>query len=174
MEKKSVFGPSMMSGVYLGLALIAYSLLMFLLDIDRESPLMYISYVILAVGLFLAIISVRKKHLGGFIDYKGAFSAGFFAGLFASIIAGIFTFIYAGYIDPGLVEEILINAENQMIEQNPNMSDEQIETALSITEAMTSPLMMGVWGFIGNLLASTILSLIIAIFAKRENKQIAL
>ncbi len=172
-ENKSAFGPSIMSGIYLGIALIVYSLVMFLIEIDRESPIMYVSYVILAIGLFWAIISFRDKHNGGFIDYKGAFSAGFFTGLFASILTGIFMFVYAQYIDPGLVDEILLNAEEQMLEQNPNMSDEQIDQALSITESMTSPVMMMVWGFVGNLIVSTILSLIIAIFAKRENNEIA-
>jgi hypothetical protein len=33
--------------------------------------------------------------------------------------------------------------------------------------------MMGIWGFVGNLVVSTIFSLIIAIFAKRENKNVA-
>ena len=172
-EQKSAFGPSIVSGIYLGLALIVFSLVTFLLDVDLESPIKYISYVILAIGLFWATISFRDKHRGGFINYGGSFSAGFYTGLFASFLLGIFTFVYVQYIDTGLVQEILLNAEEQMLEQNPNMSDEQIDQALSITEMMTSPIMMGVWGFVGNLVASTLLSLIIAIFAKRENKEIA-
>ena len=172
-EKKSAFGPSVISGIYLGIALIVFSLITFLLDVDMESPITYISYVILAIGLYWAIITFRDKHSGGFIDYKGAFGAGFYTGLFASFLLGIFTYIYVQYIDTGLVQEILIKAEEGMLEQNPNMSDEQIDQALSMTEMFTSPIMMGVWGFVGNLFVSTILSLIIAIFAKRENKEIA-
>ena len=53
------------------------------------------------------------------------------------------------------------------------MSDEQIDQALTMTEKFTSPAMMGIWGFVGNLVVSTIFSLIIAIFAKRENKNVA-
>ncbi len=173
MEKKSAFGPSLISGIYLGVALILFSLIMFLLDIDRESPIMYISYIVLAVGLFWSVISFRNKHLGGFIEYKTAFGAGFYTGLFASILAAIFTYIYVTAIDPGLIDEILIQAEEQMLEQNPNMTDEQIEQGLAMTETFTSPVMISVWAFLGNLVISTILSLIIAIFAKRENKEIA-
>ncbi len=173
MEKKSAFGPSLISGIYLGVALILFSLIMFLLDIDRESPIMYISYIVLAVGLFWSVISFRNKHLGGFIEYKTAFGSGFYTGLFASILAAIFTYIYVTAIDPGLIDEILIQAEEQMLEQNPNMTDEQIEQGLAMTETFTSPVMISVWAFLGNLVISTILSLIIAIFAKRENKEIA-
>ena len=162
-----------MSGIYLSIALIAYSLVMFLLDVEQDSPIMYISYIILALGLFWSIITFRDKHRGGFIDYKGAFSSGFYTGLFVAIITGIFTFFYVQYIDPDMIQEILLKAEEGMLESNPDMSDEQVEQALSITQSMTSPIMLGVWGFIGNLVVSAILSLIIAIFAKRENKEIA-
>ncbi|MAZ93231.1 MAG: hypothetical protein CMF58_02340 [Lentimicrobiaceae bacterium] len=173
MEKKSAFGPASLSGFYLGITLIIFSLLLFLLDIDLESPFRYISYIIVAAGLFWSMISYRDKYMDGFLDYKGAFSAGFYTGLIASLIAGIFAYVYAQYIDIGLTEEILMQAETEMLENNPNMTDEQIDQALTMTEKFTSPAMMGVWGFVGNLVVSTILSLIIAIFAKRENKNVA-
>ncbi len=172
-NKNSALMPSLMSGIYLAFALIVYSLLMYLLDIDRESPIMYISYAILAGGLFWAVVSYRDKHMGGFIEYGKAFSSGFLTGLFASIITAIFTYIYVQYIDPGLVEEILAQAEEEMLADNPNMSDEQMDQALSITASLTSPVMISVWAFLGNVLFTVVLSLIIAIFAKRENKQMA-
>jgi uncharacterized protein DUF4199 len=172
-EKKSAFGPSLMSGIYLGVALIAYSLLMFVLDVDRESSVTYISYVVLAGGLFWSVVSFRDKHCNGILDYKGAFSAGFYTGLFASVLTGIFTYIYVQYIDTGLIQEILLKTEEGMLEGNPNMSDDQIDQALYYTEMFTSPVMMGVWGFVMNVIVSAIFSLIIAIFAKRENTEIA-
>ena len=55
-----------------------------------------------------------------------------------------------------------------MLAQNPNMSDEDLEKALSMTEKFTSPGMITFWAFIMNLIFATVLSLIIAIFVKRE------
>lgn len=172
-KQKSAFMPSLMPGIYLGFVLIIYSLLMFILDVEHESYINYFSYVILAAGLFWSVVSYRDKQLGGYIEYGKAFSAGFYTGLFASALAGIFLYIYVQYIDPGIIEEILIKAEESMLEQNPDISNEQLEQALSWTETFTSPVMMGVMGFIMNLIVSAIFSLIIAIFAKRENKQVA-
>ena len=57
MEKKSAFGPASLSGFYLGIALIIFSLLMFLLDIDLDSPFRYFSYLIIAGGLFWSMVS---------------------------------------------------------------------------------------------------------------------
>ncbi len=172
-KMKSAFMPSLMPGIYLGFALIMYTLVLFILDVDMESPLKYGSYAIMAIGLYMSIIAFRDKQLDGFISYGKAFSAGFYTGLFASVIASIFTVIYVQYIDTELIANILLIAEESMLEANPDMSNEQIDQALSMTEMFTSPIMMGVMGFIANLILSAILSLIIAIFAKRENNNIA-
>ncbi|MFK5857331.1 MAG: DUF4199 domain-containing protein [Bacteroidota bacterium] len=172
-KMKSAFMPSLMPGIYLGFALIIYTLILFVLDIDMESPAKYVSYVLMAVGLYLSIVSFRDKHLDGFISYGKAFSAGFYTGLFASLLGAIFTLFYVQYIDTELIANILIVAEEGMLEQNPDMSNEQLDQALSMTEMFTSPIMLGVISFIANLLLSAVLSLIIAIFAKRENQNIA-
>lgn len=76
-NQKSVIKPSLTYGLYLGVVLILFSLIMFLLDIDRESKLMWVSYLIMAGGLFWAMISFRDKINGGFITYGKAFGAGF-------------------------------------------------------------------------------------------------
>lgn len=173
-NQKSAFMPSLINGIYLGLTLVVFSLLMFLLDVDRESWINYISYVIMAAGLYMAIVNYRDKLSGGFIEYGKAFSAGFYTGLIASLITTIFTYIYVQYIDPGLIEEILVKAEESMLESNPEMSDEQLSQALSMTKSLVaSPMMMAIWSFLFNVIAATLLSLIIAIFAKRENQQVA-
>jgi hypothetical protein len=167
-NQKSTIKPSLTYGLYLGIALILFSLIMYLLDVDRESKLMWVSYLIMAGGLFWAMISFRDKINGGFVSYGKAFGTGFWTGLFAAIIGSIFTYIYVTMIDPGMIEEILFKAEEQILESSPNMSDEQLEQALSMTEKFTSPIMITIWGFVANVIFATILSLIIAIFVKRE------
>jgi len=170
---KSAFMPSLIPGIYLGFALIIFTLLTYVLDVDMESPIKYVSYAIMAIGLYLSTVSFRDKHLDGYISYGKAFSAGFYTGFFAAILAGIFTYIYVQYIDTELIANILILAEENMLEQNPDMSNEQLDQALSMTEMFTSPLMMSILGFVANVIVSALISALIAIFAKRENTQIA-
>lgn len=168
-NNKSAVMPSLTYGIYLGFALIIFSLILFLLEVEFDSKLTWISYLIMAAGLFWAMISFRDKHNGGFASYGKAFGTGFWTGLFAAIVSAIFTYFYVIYIDAGLIDQILLQAEEAILETNPNMSDEQLEQALSMTEMFTSPVMMTVWAFVGNLVGATLLSLIIAIFAKRED-----
>ncbi len=172
-KMKSAFMPSLMPGIYLGVVLIIYTLILFVLDVDMESSFKYVSYAIMAIGLYMSIVWFRDKQLSGYISYGKAFSVGFYTGLFAAALAGIFTFFYVKYIDTEHIANILSVAEENMLEQNPNMSDEQIDQAIEMTTIFTSPIMMGVFGFIANVILSALLSLIIAIFAKREDKQVA-
>jgi len=175
MEEKqnSTIASSLTSGIIVGIVLIVFSLLMYFLDVDPQSKIMWLSYLILAAGLWWAIISYRNKLPGGYLTYGKAFSAGFFTGLFASIILAIFTFIYVQYIDTTLIDKILANTENKILDTQPNISDEDLDRALSMTRKFTNPLMMSIFSFVGNTILSTLFSLIIAIFAKREDNRLA-
>lgn len=167
-QKKSLFQPSVMPGIFLGIAFIIFSLVLFLLDINMQSGWNYLSLILMVIGLYWSMITVRDKTLGGFISYKQAFIVGFWTGLIATIISIIFTYVQVTVIDPGFAQELLDKAIEQALERNPDMSDAELEQTESITKIFTSPTMITVWGFIGSLFFTALLSLIIAIFAKRE------
>ncbi|MCF8348605.1 MAG: DUF4199 domain-containing protein [Bacteroidales bacterium] len=175
MEQKSisVFGAGLMPGILIGFALIVFQLIMYLLDVPSESYVNYLAFVVLAAGLFWSIIQFRDNRLDGFISYGKAVGSGFAVGLIASVLIGVFMYFYVTYMNTGLVEQVLITAEENMLEQNPNMTDEQIEQAMSMVEIFTTPTMMAVMSFVYNVVVSVIFSLIIAIFAKREDRSIA-
>jgi hypothetical protein len=88
--------------------------------------------------------------------------------LFSAVLPAIYTYFYVAVIDPSLIQNILTEAEENILASTPDISDEDLETALHYTEMFTSPVMMAVMGFIANVILGAILSLIIAIFAKRE------
>ncbi len=167
-NQKSTVNASIMYGLLLSIVLIVFSLLMYLLDVDHDSKIMWLSYLIMAGGLFWAMVSYRDKYSGGFLSYGSAFGVGFWTGLFASVLASAFTYFFVTMINPGMIEQILIETENNMLESNPNISDEELDMILSYTEKFTTPVMLTVIGFIANVFFATILSLIIAIFVKRE------
>jgi len=175
MEQKSTstFGAGFMPGIYLGLALIVFQLLIYLLDVSTESYLNFLVYVVLAAGLFWSIIHFRDAKLDGYISYGKAVSSGFAVGLYASIILAVFMYFYLTYLNTSVVEQVLLTAENKMLQQNQNMTDEQIDQAMSMVEIFSTPMMMAVLGFVYNVVITVIFSLIIAIFAKREDNGVA-
>lgn len=175
MEQKSPsnFAAGLMPGIYTGAALIVFRLILFLLDVDRESMYNFTIYIVLVVGLYMGIVNYRDKYLSGVMSYGKVVGSGFAIGLIASVILGVFTYFYVMYIDAAMVADVLLQAEENMLAQNPNMTDEQLEQGLKMVAIFSTPTAMAIMGFIVNLIVSVILSLIIAIFAKREDRSIA-
>ncbi len=156
------------NGLLLGVALVLFSLLMYVIGLPLDSKVQWISYVIMIAGLVLAIKQWRDKYNNGFLTYGQAFSNGFLTILFAGILSSIWVLLFFGVIAPGEIEKMMEIAEENMYESQPNMSDEQVEMALKYSRMFMSPVWMAIWGFVGNIVVGAVLSAIIAIFMKKE------
>ena len=101
------------------------------------------------------------------MTYGEAFISCFLIGLFAGILSTIYIFVFAKFINPGFINEILEQSRAQM--QARNMTDDQIETAMEYTKRFTSPIWLVIWGFVAYIFMSLVLGLIAAIFLKKTN-----
>lgn len=156
-------------GLIFGVIAIIYSLVLFILDVDFKDMrnFGYVTYVIILIGMILGIKAYRNKVTA--MSYGKGFGLGFLIGLYAFIILAIYNYIYFTVINPGIVEEIIQMAEQQMLETNPDMTDAELETALTMTQKFSNPLWMTIWSFVTNIIVSLIIALIVAIFfVKKE------
>lgn len=156
-------------GLITGAGLIILSLILFIAGLYMNRWISSISYLVLIGGMVYGTLDYRKTYLNGFMTYGKAFSTCFMIGLFAGLAGAIYTFIFAQFIHPGFVQEILDKAREQMVTGNPNMSEEQMDTALAWTAKFTTPIMMMIWGFISYALISAVIGLLAAIFLKKED-----
>ena len=147
-------------------AMIVYSLILYVLDLDQNPWLPYFSYVLLIGGIYLGSKSYRDNYRGGYITYGNAVLAGFLISLAASVIVAIYTYFFFAFINPDAMAEMLAVAEEGMLEKG--MSEEEIDQALAISRKMMSPGIMTIWAIFGNAIAGLILSLITSIFVKKE------
>jgi len=172
MEEKprSVSQHALLYGVITGVVLIVFSLILFLVNLHMNKTLNYISYIFIIGGMLLCSLDYRKKYLNGYMSYGKAFTACFLVGLYAAILSGIYTYFFAQFIHPGLVQELIEQARENVMAANQNMSEEQLETALAYSTKFMSPPFLAIWGLIGTAIISTIISLILAIFIKKEDK----
>ncbi len=160
-------------GVITGAVLILYSLILFLVGMHTNRYLGYVGYVILLAGMIWGTLEYRNKYLGGFIAYGKACSSCFMIGLYAGLLSAVYMFIFAKFIHPVFVQELLEISREAIYNSNPNMSEEQVDQALEMSSKFMSPVMMAIWAFVGYLIASAILGLIVAIFLKKEDKSAA-
>ncbi len=161
------------NGIYFGLAtgagLVVLSLILFLTDLLMNRWLSSVGYLILIAGMVYGTLEYRKNYLSGFMSYGKAFSVLFKIGMFAGLVSAIYMFVFAEFIHPGFVQEILEKSREEMLSKNPNLTEEQLEMGLSWAAKFTSPVAMMIIGFLMNLLASAVIGLIAATFLKKED-----
>jgi len=172
-NQKSALKPSLTSGLILGVILIVYSLILYIADLNENTWAASFSYVITAVVLYFAIVNFRDKEQNGFLAYGKGVSVGTLTGLFASVLLAIFTYIYVAYIDTSILETMIVNAEESIIESNPNIGDAELDQALGIVEIFNTPVMMSIMAGLWYTIISLVFSLLISIFAKQEDTNIA-
>lgn len=166
MEQKSTFWKTAaLYGLYLGIALTLFYVILYVAGQSQNKTLALISYPLLAIGIIMAQINYRDRELGGHISYGQ--SVGFGAALM--FFVGIITALYNLIIfkaDPSLVEQAKIMQEEALLQRG--MSEDEIEAAMAITSKMLTPGWMAIMSLFGSVLIGTIISLITSIFVKKE------
>lgn len=168
MEEKSVsiWKSSLVSAVYLAIALILLSVIFYVTGNSFSKTAQYLTYPIMIAGIIWAQISYRKTS-GGILTYGQAVGVGVLTMTFAGVITGIYTFLLYEVIDPSLQEQLRIFTEEQIIQQG-RVPEEQLEMAVNMATKFQTPMMMFIMAIFGGALAGLIVSLITAIFVKKN------
>ncbi|WP_163707608.1 DUF4199 domain-containing protein [Mangrovibacterium lignilyticum] len=168
MEQKSTFWKSAMTaGLYLGVILILYNVILYITGQNLNTSLGIVSYVILAAGVYYFQQQYRNRELGGYISYGNAVGYGVALMAFAGIIQSVYTVILMKFIDPGILDQIRIMQEEQLMKQG--VSDEQIEMASKMMDAFRSPIVIAISGLFSFALLGVIISLVSSIFIKKND-----
>ena len=162
---------SMNYGGVLGLLLILIALILWVLGFDEQQSVIpsTLNNLVIIGFLFYAIIQYRDSFNNGFISYSESLKLGTSVAFFSSIIMAFYTFLYITYLNPEMVANIINITEQAMLETNPEISDEELDLALSITNKFMQPHWMMIMGVLGGTFMGFLFSLIISIFVKKEN-----
>lgn len=168
MEEKavSIWKSTIITGVYVAVVLILLSVVFYVTGNPFSKISQYLTYPVLIGGVILAQITY-KKALGGTLTYGQAVASGVLALVFASVISGIYTFVLFKFIDPSLTEQLRIFTEEQIIKQG-RVPEEQLEMAVNMATKFQTPFMMLVMSIVGGAFMGLIISLITAIFTKKN------
>ena len=153
-------------GGILGLMLIAFSLGLYLLDMTESKPAQWVSYALIAVMIFLAS-KAKRESLGGYLSYGQGLGVGTGVAFFASIMVAFYTFVFFSFIDPDMLEELILRTEDQMYEQG--LPDDQVEMAMSMTRKFMMPGPMASMVVLSYTLVGFIVSLVTAAIVKKED-----
>ncbi len=151
-------------GLTLGVASVLLAVIMYMAGTDFAINNGWINTVVsLAIMIGIITLGIKKyrENNNGYISLRQSLKVGIAIALIAGIISAIYTLVFTSYIDPSYMTTMQELQLEKALEQNPNMSEQQIEMMQSMTSKTSSP------GFIFgvSLLASLFLGFIISLIS---------
>lgn len=166
-KKVSFAGSSFTHGLLTGVGLIVLTLLIYLLDLMAIRWLSYFSYAILIAGIIYGTIQFRNEKPGGYISYGKALGYGTLVSVFAALIFGVFVYLFYSVIAPDALERVKAIAAENIIEANPEITDQQLDMMLRFT----TPLLMFITTIFSLSFIGFVFSLVTAAFLKRKDPE---
>ena len=126
---------------------------------------------VVLIAVIVYGLKAFKNENSGFLSIGEAIKVGLAISLIAGIIGALYNFIFMSYIEPDFVNQLLDTTRTQMVEQNPDMTQEQMDMALGISEKMMQPWIMFALGIISSLFFGFIVSLISGLIMKNNRPE---
>ena len=161
----SLWKSSLTSGIYLGIVLILVSVILYVAGLMFETWAQYLTYPLLIAGAAYAQLSY-KKSLGGEMTYGQALGVGLMSIVFASVLSSVYAYLLYTVIDPSLLDQVKLMTEQRILEQG--VPEEQLDTAMNIAMKFQTPGALALMGIFGGALIGLIISLLTAIFTKKN------
>ncbi|SRR5690554_2121264 len=128
-------------GVILGLVITTLAVLMYVsgMLLSGEQWPIYIFYLFFPIFIGYSVYSYRNKN-AGYLGLGQALKIGVTVAVVGGIVYGIYNLIFFYVIEPDITAELMEVARAKMFEENPNMTEEDAEMALSFVEKFSNPL----------------------------------
>ena len=166
-QKASIKKIALNYGIIWGLLTIVLSVISYVTDTYLERPWwLTVAGVAIMVGVIVYGLKAYKFENEGFLSVSESLKVGLAISLIAAIIGTIYNYIFMTVIEPEFVTQSLDLAREQMVSQNPDMTQEQMDMAMGISEKMMTPMIMSAMGIIFTLFLGFITSLIAGLVMK--------
>ena len=159
-------------GIILGSISVLFQLMLFFLDMHykNDSTAGIVSLIIMIVVLLYSFISYKKIN-GGYLLLSEALKIGLGVSLVSALISIIYTQILINFLDPETMRKSLDLTMDTMRSENPEIPQEALDTARSIQEKMSSPLIFSAVQIIFSLFFGFIISLIGGLIVKKSRPE---
>ncbi|MCC3154707.1 DUF4199 domain-containing protein [Hymenobacter sp. BT770] len=155
-------------GLLTGLISIIVSFGLFAAHME-QSPLRFISFLVLAGGMVMAM-RYYKENNHGFMRFGEGLGIGTILSAVVGALSAIFSYVYMNIIDPEVVGRMMEKARTDM-EARGGLSDEQIDQGMAMAgKFMNGPIML-VGVVLGTVFFGVLLALVISAFLKHSKPE---
>jgi hypothetical protein len=166
-------------GTLAGVVIFAYSMIVFTMigDFSKITPnqltlaswLGYLRYLILVLGIVMAMLAYRKS-IAGPVEYSRVFLVGMLVAVVTAVFVGLMEYSYMAFINPGFIDQYISITQDAMRQKGSTQAEINATLAeMKNFEWMRNPLLTGLFYFVETSVVGTILSLIAAIFTRRTD-----
>lgn len=174
MEKQSAkLTPYMLKyGGLLGGVSVIFALMLFSLDLHygQEPAANYVNYLITIAVLAFGIYTYRKDN-EGFLSLGEALKIGLGISLISAVIAILYTGLLMHVLEPTFMEKASEIAKNKMIDENPEMTQEQLNMALDMMKKFQGFGVVSAFILIFSLFFGLLISLVSGLILKKARPE---
>ncbi|MCF0056906.1 DUF4199 domain-containing protein [Dyadobacter sp. CY356] len=164
-EKASTARTALKYGILTSVAIMVFTTILNVSGQSQNKWLAMLSYVIMIVGIVMAMKEFRETNKG-FMTYGEGLGLGSLVSGILGFFASMFAMVYIKFIDPTIMTQTLDKARADMEAQG--LDDAQIDRFMEASQKFSSPGFMFGAGVFGYLFMGFIFSLIIAAIIRRE------
>jgi hypothetical protein len=167
-NQPSVMSVALKYGFITALVGVVYTLILMVSDLGDNRWLSGLAYIILIVGVVLAMKQFKALNFG-YMSYGQGLGIGTIVSAVFGFLSGTFTWIYTSFVDTGYMERLMLKQEAAMLEQG--MSQEQVDAGMEVANKLQGPLLMIVGATIGAIIMGFLLSLIVSAIMKNNRPE---
>jgi len=164
---QSFWRSAMTYGLYFGILNVVISVIFYAGGLTMASWVQWVSIAIL-IAAILIIQMHYCKSLGGYITYGQSLGIAVASMFCASFLTAIFSYILYKFIDPGLIDQIMLLQEEKMVQQG-KLSQEQIDLTLSFMKKFQTPAIVAITQIFSLPLSGLVIGAVSSIFIKKES-----
>ena len=166
-QKSSIKQIALNYGVIWGLLSIVLSVVAYVTNNYIDRPMwLTIAGLAIMIGIIVYGLKAFKSANEGFLSVSEALKVGLAISVIAGIIGTIYNLLFVTVIEPEFINQTLEFTRETLITDNPEMTQEQMDMTMGITEKMMTPLVMSAMGIIFTLFLGFITSLIAGLVMK--------
>jgi hypothetical protein len=156
-------------GLILALASILIQVISYVTNNHIDQPWwITVASTIISVAIYVYALKAFRKDNGGFMSLGQALKVGLAAAVISGIIYAVYFYLFTTVIEPDFMQQTLEFRNEQMLEQNPNMTQEQVDAATEMQQMFMQPWLMSAFVIIGSLFWGFIISLVAGLILKRS------
>jgi len=159
-------------GLLLGGISVVFQLMLFFLDMHyKNDTTAGIVSLVIMIGIMLYAFLQYRKSNEGFLSLGEALKMGIGIALVSALIGIVYTQILINVLDPDTMQKQMELSMETLKAENPEIPQEALETARSIQEKMSSPLILTAIQIVFALFFGFIISLIGGLIVKKSRPE---